>query len=173
MILYYFVYILMAFYVIKVSKRTLHMLQQNLYNENNRYLGWIFENRKDTIINYSVIGIIISFIILFVENNIIELLLVLLMAIYLISFLKEQKISSKNQNKKPLVYTPRVKRLIITHLVIYFIFILLGIIKSDYINVFLFILSVLCGLSFFTTFITMIINYPIEKCVYKHYEKKS
>ena len=35
--LYYFVYFLMLSYVLKVSKRTLHMLQQNIYNENNDY----------------------------------------------------------------------------------------------------------------------------------------
>ena len=28
------------------TKRSLHMLQQNLYNENNRYLKWGFKNYK-------------------------------------------------------------------------------------------------------------------------------
>ena len=30
--------------VIKKTTRALHMLQQNLYNENNRYLKWVFKN---------------------------------------------------------------------------------------------------------------------------------
>ena len=29
------------------TKRSLHMLQQNLYNENNRYGKWLFKNYKD------------------------------------------------------------------------------------------------------------------------------
>ena len=28
------------------SKRHLHMMQQNLYNENNRYIRWILKNSK-------------------------------------------------------------------------------------------------------------------------------
>ena len=27
------------------TKRSLHMLQQNLYNENNRYIKWILKNK--------------------------------------------------------------------------------------------------------------------------------
>ena len=33
--------------VIPKSKNSLHMLQQNLYNENNRYLKWVFQNSKN------------------------------------------------------------------------------------------------------------------------------
>ena len=29
------------------TKRSLHMLQQNLYNENNRYVRWQLKNKKD------------------------------------------------------------------------------------------------------------------------------
>ena len=33
--------------IIPKSKNSLHMLQQNLYNENNRYLKWVFQNSKN------------------------------------------------------------------------------------------------------------------------------
>ena len=36
----------MFFYVITISMKSYHMLQQNLYNENNRYIKWIFKNYK-------------------------------------------------------------------------------------------------------------------------------
>ena len=40
------------------SHRSLHMLQQNLYNENNRYVKWIFKNILEFInLNIIVIGI--------------------------------------------------------------------------------------------------------------------
>ena len=39
-------YFAMLVYVINISSKSLHMLQQNLYNENNRYLKWIFKNIK-------------------------------------------------------------------------------------------------------------------------------
>ena len=35
--------LILIFNVIK-NKKSLHMLQQNLYNENNRYLKWIKKN---------------------------------------------------------------------------------------------------------------------------------
>ena len=34
------------FAIIFKTKRSLHMLQQNLYNENNRYLKWSLKNYK-------------------------------------------------------------------------------------------------------------------------------
>ena len=50
--LYYFVYFLMLAYTIFISRRTLHMLQQNLYNENNRYIKWILKNNEITILMF-------------------------------------------------------------------------------------------------------------------------
>ena len=32
--------------IIIKSKKNLHMLQQNLYNENNRYIKWVLNNSK-------------------------------------------------------------------------------------------------------------------------------
>ena len=37
---------LIIFYSMTVkSRKSLHMLQQNLYNENNRYLKWLQQNK--------------------------------------------------------------------------------------------------------------------------------
>ena len=46
MVLYYILYFLIIMYVIDVSMRSYHMLQQNIYNENNRYLKWVWKNKK-------------------------------------------------------------------------------------------------------------------------------
>ena len=40
--------ILILIYNLYISKRSIHMLQQNMYNENNRYFKWIFKNIKET-----------------------------------------------------------------------------------------------------------------------------
>lgn len=40
------VYFIMLVYVINTSGKSIHMLQQNLYNENNRYLKWLGKNFK-------------------------------------------------------------------------------------------------------------------------------
>ena len=41
MVLFLSVY---CIYVIYRSVEAMHMLQQNLYNENNRYLKWVYRN---------------------------------------------------------------------------------------------------------------------------------
>ena len=76
--LYYFTYLLIILYVCFVGKRTLHMLQQNLYNENNRYIKWINKNIKTTIFNYSLILIPLSLIALLC-NKLEPILLILMM----------------------------------------------------------------------------------------------
>ena len=74
--LYYFVYFLMLAYTIFISRRTLHMLQQNLYNENNRYIKWMLKNNEITIFNVSLIAIVLSIgITIFKDNTIIQFLL--------------------------------------------------------------------------------------------------
>ena len=81
--LYYFVYFLMLAYTIFISRRTLHMLQQNLYNENNRYIKWILKNNEITIFNVSLIAIVLSIgITIFKDNTIIQFLLFLIMGVY-------------------------------------------------------------------------------------------
>ena len=78
--LYYFVYFLMLAYTIFISRRTLHMLQQNLYNENNRYIKWILKNNDITVFNVSLIAIVLSIgITIFKNNTIIQFLLFLIM----------------------------------------------------------------------------------------------
>ena len=41
-------------------KRTLHMIQQNLYNENNRYLKWLVKNKNQFLdLDLVIIGILL------------------------------------------------------------------------------------------------------------------
>ena len=78
--LYYFVYFLLIAYVARVTKRALHMLQQNLYNENNRYIRWVKKNLKITVFNISLLTILVSIIILVCDNvQIRDFLLIALM----------------------------------------------------------------------------------------------
>ena len=168
MILYVSLYILMLAYILNVSKRSLHMLQQNLYNENNRYLKWVHKNYKISILNITILAIIAS-LLLYNNSTIIGLFgLIVICIIYIFGYLNEQNISRINQNKKPLVYTARVKRLIITHIVVYLVPLLLySIVESP---VFITISTVLAGFGFYTTYLCLLINYPVEKLVYRHFE---
>ena len=44
--------------IIIKSKKNLHMLQQNLYNENNRYIKWLVRNKKRIFNYYDLVPIL-------------------------------------------------------------------------------------------------------------------
>ena len=175
-LLYTFFIIIFLIAIIKKTTRSLHMLQQNLYNENNRYLKWIGKNVKD-FINVEIIGVILSLYTLlkiYSETKYTNIIILVLILVYMFSFATILKMESKNQNKKPLVYTARVKRLLVTISIIYLIPIIFMYIYFD--NSYLLwlwitILTILGYLNYFIVYLAKIINTPIEKSVFLHFRR--
>ena len=66
-----YIVLLISFIIINFykTKRSLHMLQQNLYNENNRYLKWIKKNFKKAFSIFDLVPIIIFAVIIFVKDK--------------------------------------------------------------------------------------------------------
>ena len=64
------------------TKRSLHMLQQNLYNENNRYIKWNFRNISQ-FLNIEIIIILLTMVGLFMVYNLRLYSLIVLIAISL------------------------------------------------------------------------------------------
>ena len=144
------------------SKRHLHMMQQNLYNENNRYIRWILKNNKAFLsIELLTILIVIVAMIIKLDTNVLLLTTVLVISvIFLISGLSWKKLIKTDQNKKKLVITARVKRLIFTTFVLYLIPIIFL-----YLYNFIWLILVICIMTYlnaFIVFIAMIINTPIH-----------
>ena len=82
-ILIYIILIITFIYAnVHKSKRFLHMLQQNLYNENNRYLKWLLKN-KNVFVGMDIILIIISIIgiLLLFDMELVSILLMIVMAL--------------------------------------------------------------------------------------------
>ncbi len=162
------------------SKRNLHMLQQNLYNENNRYLKWTFRNSSqflslDLVVIF--LSIITTLLIRIDKESAIypsfntvaacgSLFVIFIIYLLLASNLKARMLN--DQNKKPLVVTSRVKRLIFTTSVIYLVPIIMIILGN---NFYLIVISVLLWLNPFVVFVANIINYPYERCVYYHFKR--
>ncbi|MBR4617747.1 MAG: UDP-N-acetylmuramoyl-tripeptide--D-alanyl-D-alanine ligase [Bacilli bacterium] len=160
------------------TKKSLHMLQQNLYNENNRYIKWIFRNISH-FLNLEIITIVLSFLGLFVVYDlrlyslIVKIIMSLIYFVLIVLWIKKLK---KEQTKKPLVYTKRIKRLITTIVMLYAV--IIGFIiyfKLDVTKSWLMIsiLVIATYLNPFVIFIANIINYPIEKLVYIYYKSKA
>ena len=160
------------------SKRFLHMLQQNLYNENNRYLKWVFKNISQFfdidlfIIAASLVGMLVTF---DLENFAFINKIILIGLNIFLGFSWKNRIKN-DQNKKPLVITKRVKRLIFTITLLYLIPVIWGLFNyndTKCIWIVFFLLSIMLYLNPFIVFIANIINYPYERCVYYYYKNKA
>lgn len=178
MLLFYFIIIIMIMELFFKSKKSLHMLQQNLYNENNRYLKWVFKNSK-SLLNLEILSIILSVIGLFVIYDlnryalIVELIII---GIYAFLTYKWQDTLANEQIKKPLVVTKRVRRLIITTTILYLIPIVILIIKHGDTKIawlMILIMGIMTYFNNFVIFLSNIINHPYERGVYNYYKRKA
>ena len=150
--------ILILIYNLYISKRSILMLQQNMYNENNRYFKWIFKNLKETF-RFDMISLISVFLAVIFNN------LVFLILAFIFRYLKKFE-----QNKKPLVITARVKRFITTLVLVNLILLFLTIFVNDY---FLVVLALISSFNFYLIGLINIINYPVEKIVFLYYKNKA
>ncbi len=159
-----------CYYFIKNTK-ALHMLQQNWYNDGNRYLKWIISNPSKVFLQVDILFILFIFLI-FIDKNLSMILFILFYILCISSFLHNKK---QEQLKKPLSFTKRVKRLIITSTIIYLIPILIMFLYFDknLIVYYYLILGALTYLNYFVIMITNIINIPIEKSVFRYYYYKA
>ena len=122
MFMMYLIYVVIYLYVIKISKKALHMMQQNLYNENNRYLKWVKNNIHLIIKNLDLFGIVFAVLIILTKNEVlINIFLCIMAIVYVVSYYFFRERTKQEQNKKPLVITARVKRLIVTTAILYLI----------------------------------------------------
>ena len=105
-------FILMYIYIINTTLKSMHMLQQNLYNENNRYIKWVFKNLKISFFNINLYGILFTIFLQFPMIDKLDLFIILVLcSIYITAFIGDKARSKQEQNKKPLVFTKRIKRL--------------------------------------------------------------
>ena len=158
--------VLIILLVIYKSKKYMHMLQQNWYNDGNRYLKWIRDNFIKTFIVLDLIFIIFSFI---KHKNIVFIASI----IYVLSYYFYKSRYKKEQVKKPLVITARIKRLYFTMLLLYLVAIIPLIINynESLLNVYYFYIGFLVYINPFMILAANVINIPIEKLVFLYYKK--
>lgn len=166
--------LLIYFYIIYTSKKALHMLQQNLYNENNRYIKWILKNPNQTFFNLNMWGIIFSLFLFFTFQEKLEMFFVcVLILVYVVSLYVDKEKRKNDQNKKPLVVTARIKRLIFTLTILYLIPSILFYFRIIDRNVLFLVLAILATLNYFIVFLANIINHPVERIIYHKFERRA
>lgn len=156
-------YVIILIYNIVKGKKAMHMLQQNLYNMNNRYIKWLNGNLKVAYFNFDIISFILIGLGMVFKN---QLLIIISLFIYIIDAYIIRKTQKHEQVKKPLVITARVKRLLVTCTILYLIPLIVILINNnlDYLGIF--ILSTMTILNYIIVLVAKIINTPVEKCVY-------
>lgn len=165
-LLSYFLYI-----SLKIRK-SIYMLQQNFYNEGNRYYSWIIKNSKSIFIN-EVLTFVVPVILYFYFPNNIFITFVFVFNFFM--FYNESSRKRAEQIKLPFKVTSRVKRLIFTCLLIFGILITMFTVnyKAKYLLLYYVILEVIAYLSDFFVLLVNFINKPVEKMVYIYYYRKA
>lgn len=173
--MYFFIicYAFILLYNLIKGKKAMHMLQQNLYNENNRYLKWMDNNLKICFLHLDIAASIIILGALLLNNKLSNMLIITSFIVYVMSGFIILETAKKEQVKKPLVITARVKRLIITSLLLFLLPALIYITNNDQMYLSLFMLSLLTCLNFSVIYVAKIVNTPVERLVYKKFYRQS
>ncbi len=164
-ILLTFIWLIYMYYV---TKDSLHMLQQNLYDDDFRYFKWINKNFTKIMLSFTLAQLFLIFFILYVKKGIV--IDILFLIIYLLLIIRSFGISYKIVVKKHLVVTARIKRLLLTIFVLISLMIFFGL-KLN-INYYI-ILSFIGYFMYYISLIAVKVNIPIEKCVFLKFKRKA
>ena len=166
--LYYLLSLILAFiYLLSKSKKAIHMLQQNWYNEDDRYINWIFNNKKKVFLIFDLVFIVF----LFLKGKV---LLISFAAYFLVCYALNKEKVKKEQSKKPLVFTSRVKRLYITLIIFYLVVGYLTTVvwyNELNLNFYCFYIGLIIYLNYLFVYLCNVINIPIEKIVFNHFKR--
>ena len=155
-------------YMFYTTKDALHMLQQNLYDDDFRYFKWINKNFSRIMLSFTLSQLFLIFFILFAKNSLVTP--ILFVSIYLLLNIRSFGIRHSLVIKKHLVVTARVKRLLFTLFVVVFFMIYYGLqLNIDY----YLILSFIGYFIYYIVLIVSKINKPVEKCVFLDFRRQA
>ena len=157
-------------YLLFKSKKAYHMMQQNYYNDDGRYINWMSNNYKKMFLNFDILFLI--FILLqFIKSTLLSI--IVFIVLYVISFITYKNKLEKEQSKKPLVITARVKRLFVTEIILFLLLVTSMVFRFNeyYINIYYLLIGFMIFMNWYLVLLANIINKPIEKMVFNHYKK--
>ena len=148
------------------------MLQQNWYNDGNRYLKWINNNSKFIFVWFDYLYLFIVILGYFINNQLLSITITIYYLILTYLLFKKYK---HEQVKKPLVFTGRIKRMCVTIFILYLIPILTIFLtfNQDLVFIYYFIVGSLIYFNYYIVYLANIINKPVEKLVYLYYKNKA
>ncbi len=147
------------------------MLQQNYYDESERYFLWILKNPKKVWLELDVF--FPCLLVLLLTRGKIQAILFGIFYTLLAAEYHVQR--NKEQIKKPLVVTSRVKRLMLTLFLLYLVMILPMIFcfYRPLVAYYYLYLGLIAYLAYLFVKLANFLNKPVEKCVFLYYKKKA
>ena len=153
------------------TKHSFHMLQQNYYDDDNRYFKWILTNIRKVMFDSDFLFVLIPLLMSFdvkVSRAVFATLYIVIIVIY-------RSKMNRFKTKLPLVMTARIKRLLFTMFLIYFVFIIPFVVFYDENNIvyYYFFIGFMTYINFFVVMAAIFINKPVEKLVYLSFRIKA
>jgi len=162
---------ILLYLMIKTNK-SIHMLQQNRYNDNQWYLKWIAKNKKKVFLPLDITYLLLFVLGYFLKDSYLELAALVWGIVIFANYLL---LHTKETVKKPLVFTKRVKRLLLTFYLIHFL--IIGLLCMNFQNELLPLYYIIIGLlvyfNHFVVYLVNIINKPIEKAYALYYKNSA
>ena len=158
-------------YMYFVSLKSIHMLQLNFYDENHRYLKWLMKNPTKVFLTVDMFFVIFAVFVGMPSS----ICMALFALFYLVVLYQNYRATKKEQVKIKLAITSRVKRLLITITIIYFIPFIgfyLGYME-EYLGIYYFMMGALVYVNYFVVMVANIINIPVEHQVFLYYKRKA
>lgn len=159
-----------------LMKYHLHMFQLNGY-KNGEHLHWIKKNRRQFYIIWldvvlAAVSAVLYLVLRTVNMGAVALLPQLLLLFYLALTIWNYHYLNTHKTKKKLVYTDRVKRLVVTEMLVLFVvlalFAVLGYLVSWQFAGWLFVAAVLAGTTYLPV-LANVINAPVEQGVNRYF----
>ncbi len=174
MVYFLICYGLILIYNLVKGKKAMHMLQQNLYNENNRYAKWLDKNLKTAYLYPDLISLVmIAGACLLNQTLISNILIGVSLVFYGFTAYLIKKREKNEQVKKPLVVTARVKRLLVTLTIVYCIPLILYFACAEYQYFVLFTLAMFTTFVYSMVLLAKILNTPVERMVYRKFYRQA
>ena len=84
--MYFFIgcYVFILIFNVIKGKKAMHMLQQNLYNENNRYIKWVDQNLKTAFFHFDIVVAFLFGIAMIIHNEYSNLIVLICLLFYII-----------------------------------------------------------------------------------------
>ena len=158
-------------YMYFVSLKSIHMLQLNFYDENHRYLKWLLKNPTKVFLTVDMFFVIFA---VFIGMPA-KVCMALFALFYLVVLYQNYRATKKEQVKIKLAITSRVKRLLVTITIIYFIPFIgfyLGYME-EYLGIYYFLMGALVYVNYFVVMVANIVNIPVEHQVFLYYKRKA